>query len=300
MIYRMTDVAVRGGGLRVGVWESPGGPMVTPTRTTVLAVHGVTASHLAWALVAERLTAVPGLRVVAPDLRGRGRSADLPGPWGMAQHADDLRAVLETFGPADVTVGHSMGGFVVVAAAHRHPGRFGRLVLLDGGVPLPRPRGVRVEDLVQAVLGPAAQRLAMTFESREAYRRFWQGHPAFADAWSPAVEAYVDYDLVPGPDGWRSAARYDAVAQDSTELGDGGVVEAAWAQLPAPPAFLRSPLGLLANPPGLYPPDALERFAAEHPGFRWEDVEGTNHYTLTLGERGAAAVAAAVLDRVAG
>ena len=43
----------------------------------VLALHGITANHLAWQLVAE---ALPDLRIVAPDLRGRGRSGELPGP----------------------------------------------------------------------------------------------------------------------------------------------------------------------------------------------------------------------------
>jgi pimeloyl-ACP methyl ester carboxylesterase len=32
-----------------------------------------------------------------------------------------------------------MGGFVAVVAANRHPQRFSRLVLLDGGLPLDHP-----------------------------------------------------------------------------------------------------------------------------------------------------------------
>ncbi len=82
MSYRSSDIAVRGGRLRVGIWESPGLTPDTPADRIVLAVHGVTSSQLAWALVAERLVAAPGTRFVAPDLRGRGRSADLHGPGG--------------------------------------------------------------------------------------------------------------------------------------------------------------------------------------------------------------------------
>jgi len=292
--YRSTDIEVRGGRLRVGIWESADLTADSPAERTVLAAHGVTSSHLAWALVAERLVAAPGTRFLAPDLRGRGASAGLPGPWGMDTHADDLAAVIEVFGRADVTAGHSMGGFVAVVAAHRHPDTLGDLVLVDGGVPLPRPAGVPIETMVQAVLGPAAQRLAMTFSDHAAYRQLWRAHPAFAGAWSPAVQDYVDYDLLPGPDGWHSASRFDAVAQDSAELGEGGSVDAAWSAMTRVPTFLRSPLGLLAEPPGLYPPVALERFAAEHQGFRWDDVAGTNHYTLVLGPRGADRVSAAV------
>jgi len=43
-------------------------------------------------------------RIVAPDLRGRGRSNALPGPYGMAAHADDVAAVIGALaaGPAVV------------------------------------------------------------------------------------------------------------------------------------------------------------------------------------------------------
>ena len=54
-----------------------------------------------------------GVRLIAPDLRGRGRSNTLPGPFGMTRHADDMAAVLDFLGvPRAVVVGHSMGGFV--------------------------------------------------------------------------------------------------------------------------------------------------------------------------------------------
>ena len=58
-------------------------------------MHGITASHRAWPAV---VAALPGVRVVAPDLRGRGRSNSLPGPYGMGAHADDLAAVLDALG----------------------------------------------------------------------------------------------------------------------------------------------------------------------------------------------------------
>ena len=110
--YEAVDVDVRGGPLRVGIWGTEAG-------APVLCVHGITANHLAWQLVAE---ALPDLRIVAPDLRGRGRSSELPGLYGFDQHADDLADVIGrlNLGPVPV-VGHSMGGFVAVAAAHRHP-----------------------------------------------------------------------------------------------------------------------------------------------------------------------------------
>ena len=120
--YTTYDVTVPGGTLRVGVWE-PAGPVATgpdgdPLPAVVL-VHGITASHRAWPAV---VAALPGRRVIAPDLRGRGRSNRLPGPYGMAAHADDVAAVIRDLADgAAVVVGHSMGGFVSLVLTHRHP-----------------------------------------------------------------------------------------------------------------------------------------------------------------------------------
>ncbi len=119
----------------------------------MLAVHGITANHLAWQLVAD---ALPDVRIVAPDLRGRGRSSGLPGPYGMVQHADDLARLVDQLGLGPVpVVGHSMGGFVAVAVADRHPELIRGVLLLDGGLPF--VVGPEV-DLDQLVARPSARR----------------------------------------------------------------------------------------------------------------------------------------------
>jgi lipase len=298
--YGTRDVPVRGGLLRVGTWDSDDvADGATPT-TVVLGVHGVTASHLSWQLVTQELTAVPGSRVIAADLRGRGRSADLPGPWGMTAHADDLAAVLDAFGVAHaLVVGHSMGGFVSVVFAQRQASRVSALVLVDGGIPLAPIPGLTDDEALRATLGPAAERLAMTFETRQDYRNFWRKHPAFSTDWSEAVERYVDYDLVKGPTGLHSSARYEAVAADFTDLKDAAQVTAAWRELPVDPVFLRAPTGLLAQPPGLYPSEVVDAWAADHPQLSWHEVDGVNHYTIILGDAGARSVAAAVRSQLA-
>ena len=292
--YAIRDVAVRGGTLRVGSWvgdDRDGEP-----SRLVLAVHGVTASHQSWPLVAERVTAHPGVRFVAPDLRGRGRSGALPGPWGMATHADDLAAVLDAFEAATaVVVGHSMGAFAAVVFAHRYPERVARLVLVDGGIPLRPLPGLSSEEALNATLGPAAARLRMTFPSRPAYLDFWRDHPAFRSDWSPAIERYLDYDLVGEEPQLRSSVSYDAVAADSLDL-SGGVLPGAWQELRVAPLFLRAPRGLLAEPPGLYSRDDVEAWAAAHPQLRWREVADVNHYTITLSDRGADTVTDAILE----
>jgi lipase len=290
-MYRTHDVPVRGGELRVGAWSAD-----APVRHVVLAAHGITASHRAWALVAEQVAHPPGVLFLAPDLRGRGRSADLPGPYGMAQHAEDLAAVLDRLAPGHraVVAGHSMGGFVAVTLAAARPDRVDGLVLVDGGIPLTLPPGWTLAAAARSGLGPAAARLSMTFPDREHYRDFWRAHPAFAE-FTPAVEDYVDYDLRPGGPPWRCSCVAAAMLADHAEQFVGGPVERAWPSVSAPVTFLRAPRGLLDEPGGLYPEPAVSRWLADHPRVTRVDVPDVNHYTVTLGRAGAERTAAAVI-----
>ena len=281
------DVPVAGGHLRVARWGS--GP------PAVVAVHGITASHLAWAGVPGRL---PGVPLLAPDLRGRGRSSGLPGPYGMARHAEDVLAVLDQTGAGRVVlVGHSMGGFVALALAARHPERVSSLVLVDGGLPFPRPEGVTVEEALAAALGPAVQRLSMTFPSRQAYRDYWRAHPALT--WGPLVEAYVDYDLVGEPPALHSCVRPEAVRADYVDMLGPGPAEAV-AALDRPAVLLLAPRGLLNEPRPLYPPDVAADLAARAPQgrLRVRTVEDVNHYSIVFARHGIDAIVATIREAV--
>ena len=157
--------------------------------------------------------------LITPDLRGRGRSNGLPGPFGIAQHADDLAMVLDAIGAEQVVVaGHSMGGFIAAMFAVRHAARAGALVLVDGGPPFQAPPGDTIEEQLNTFLGPSMARLDMTFESREAYTRFWEQHPSFPDSLPPLVDAQAQHDLVGEPPELRSSCNKAAIREDGTEL----------------------------------------------------------------------------------
>ena len=287
MTYRTLDVPVRGGMLRVGEWAP-----ADPDAPVVVAAHGITASHLAWATIAD---ALPDVRFVAPDLRGRGRSNGLPGPFGMVQHAQDLAAISEFLGlERALVVGHSMGGFVALAASHLYPERFGGPLLIDGGLPLRIPEGVSLDDLMTSTLGPAMARLSMTFPDRAAYLEFWGQHPAFAANWSQDVVDYANYDLEGTEPDLRPSTSYDAVAADSGDQFGGGVVADSLAALTHPVRLLVAPRGLLDDPPGLYDQSARARAHAEYPFVQISQVPDVNHYTIVLSPQGAKAVVGAV------
>lgn len=282
--YRRTTVPVDGGDLTVGVWEPHG-----RVRGTVLLIHGVTSSHLAFTHVARRL---PGLRIIAPDLRGRGGSHGVRGDAGMTAHARDLEAVLDAFDAGAVpVVGHSMGAFVAVVLAHRAPARVSRLVLLDGGLPLEVPDGLSGEAAVDAILGPTAARLSMRFAGVDAYLDFWRGHPAFAKDWSRELEAYFAYDLVPGDGGLRPATSYATTVDDTVDLTTGASLGSALAGLSVPTLLVTAPRGLLDQEPGLYEDGRLAGLLAELPPIDHVRVDGVNHYTLVMSPEGADAIA---------
>ncbi|MCR8671550.1 alpha/beta fold hydrolase [Agrococcus sp. HG114] len=281
---RALRVPVAGGELAATVWraDAPGTPVV--------AIHGITANHRSFSPLAARLDAP----VLAVDLRGRGGSRALPAPYSMVQHADDVAAAIRAAGFARaIVVGHSMGAYVATRLASRHPELVEAVVLVDGGLPLrPAPEGAQLSP--EDVLGPAIERLRMTFPDAEAYRDFWRQHPAFGPYWSPAIEEYVDYDLVDdGAGARRPSANPDAVVANLVELdGRDGYAEALEA-LEVPIALLRSPRGLFDETPGLYDDEWLATWQSRLPRLEVGDVEGTNHYTILMGS-GVDAVAAAV------
>lgn len=288
------DVAVAGGDLRVGVWDA-----ANPDAPTALLLHGITSSHLAWQFVAEQL---PDLRLVAPDLRGRGGSHAIEGPAGLAAHAADLAATLDAAGiERTVVVGHSMGGFVAVVFAHLYPERVSRLVLVDGGLPLDVPAGLDVDAMVAGILGPTAARLSMRFASVDAYLDFWRGHPAFHDDWSPELERYLAYDLVAdGDGGFRPATSYATTVEDNVDMVSGTALRDALAGLRHPVRMITVPRGLQNEPPGLYAPEYLARILPGYPSVRHERVDGFNHYTIVLSEAGGDVVTRLVVEELAG
>jgi pimeloyl-ACP methyl ester carboxylesterase len=74
-------------------------------------------------------------QVIAVDLQGHGRTADIDRPLDVRLMADDVAALIEHLGlqKPDV-VGYSLGGGVALQLAIRHPARVGRLVSASANI----------------------------------------------------------------------------------------------------------------------------------------------------------------------
>jgi pimeloyl-ACP methyl ester carboxylesterase len=253
----------------------------------VVAVHGITANGLSWGPVAEQLAGRATL--LAPDLAGRAGSRAEPGPYGLTRHADDVIALLDERGLGQVVLaGHSMGAYVAALAAVRHPDRVQKLVMVDGGLAMPLPPGTDVDALLVSVLGPAIARLDTSFASREEYRAFWERHPAFGFAWTPALEAYLQHDLV-GDGPYRSSCVAEAIRVDGADMFAGPEATTAFHRLTVPHVLLWADRGLLDQSPGAYTPENTAGLSAIR-------IPDTNHYSILAAPDAAAVVAAHILD----
>ncbi|HXT42524.1 MAG TPA: alpha/beta hydrolase [Pseudonocardiaceae bacterium] len=280
-------VPVAGGALTVGV-AGPGAPGAAPV---VLGLHGTTGSHRALAAVARHLAA-RNITILVPDLRGRGASAGLPGPYGLDTHVADLVAVLDHWGAERaVLAGHSLGAWVAARAAAAHPERSAGVVLVDGGLSRRLSGGIDPDAVIDSVLGPALVRLRMTFASRRHYRDFWRRHPGFAHHWNADIADFVDYDLV-GPRGsLRSRVVEEAVRVDGRDVLDATAAWAALAAVAQPVVLLRAPRGFADEPSPLIPETLVDQARRIVPGLGELLIDDTNHYLIVFGDREAAAVA---------
>lgn len=282
------DVPVEGGALRVLRFGA--GPSVA------VAVHGIAGSAMAWRALARAMP--DGWTLLAPDLRGRGGSAGLPGPYGLRRHAADVLRVIDHAGAGiAVLAGHSFGAYVALTAAEARPDLVRRLLLLDGGLPMPVPDGADVEQMVAAILGPTLTRLQRTFPSDDAYLDFWRGHPALTAAWDGDVEAYLRYDITGPPGELRTGVSEHAVREDGRDLLTGGLAqEKALHGLDPPALLLTAPFGVLGEPPGLLRGPMLEHWHGQLPHLRTETVPDANHHTIVLRRDAAALVARRITD----
>jgi pimeloyl-ACP methyl ester carboxylesterase len=266
-------------GIAYGAW-----PGVEPA---LLALHGVSATHLAFLPLVGRL---PGRRVVAPDLRGRGRSTQV-GPTGIAPHGADAVALAAALGlRRPVLVGHSLGAFCAARAAASAAGAFAGLVLLDGGVFA--PWRVPEADL-RAGLATSVARLGRTFATLDDYVAYWHASPLALEPTPERIAAYAR-ELVPVHGGFRCAVSEERYFADLASINDDDARNGLHARHGLPVLLVRAAGGLDGRRETAVVPDAvLDPARGSFAELTVVDLPAANHYDMLEGA-GADAIAGAI------
>lgn len=238
----------------------------------IVLVPGIFSSQRALTALAAELS--PARRVIAFDLRGRGRAA-LTGPFGIDRHASDLWRALDALEvEAPLLAGHSLGAFVVSVAAGTRPGAVSALALLDGGVWSPAPIPV---ELVHALFADDRARLEQQFADVEAYAADREIEP------TAAVLHELSYELGPSPAGallspvMPVAAFDEDVASIAADTRRNELLQAAG----CPILVIRALRGIGGNPLAQMVDDATLDAAREAaPALRVVDIADATHGQL--------------------
>lgn len=160
-------------------------PALAPvTGVPVICLHGLTRNSRDFDVIAPRIAAL-GRRVIAADMRGRGKSANDPDPahYVPAVYAQDVLKLMDTLTiPQAVFVGTSMGGIITMLLAATAPDRIAASVLNDVGPKLSVEGLGRIASYVGHVV-PMANWQAAADAARETQREVFPDRRDDGDFW---------------------------------------------------------------------------------------------------------------------
>ena len=166
------------------------------TGDVLLIAHATGLCGAMYQLLADHL--LDDFRVVALDFRGHGDSAGSPDidlRWD--RMAEDVIAVTERIGAGPIhAFGHSMGGAALLLAERNVPSSFASMFLFE---PIIFPDDFSTEG--QNVMGDAARRRRVEFESRAEVLYRYAGRPPFNQVHAGFLAGYVDNGFAEQPDG---------------------------------------------------------------------------------------------------
>lgn len=121
----------------------------------VVLTHAFASQSGSWEHIAQTL-AKAGFRVIAPDLRGHGRSQRTPA-YALMEFEQDLIALLDALALEHASlIGHSLGGHLALKLASLQPGRFPCVIV--EAAPVPPQDADDAATIAAAQVGPAWRR----------------------------------------------------------------------------------------------------------------------------------------------
>jgi pimeloyl-ACP methyl ester carboxylesterase len=233
-----------------------------------IGIPGLSANVVGFDALGPRLAA-DGRRLVALDLRGRGRS-DItpPGTYGLPAHAQDVVAAADALARLDAfdVIGWSMGALVAMHVAALAPDRVRRVVLVD--------HAGRVDDAALGAVRRGLDRLDAVVPSPEPYLEAIRAAGAAAP-WDDLWARFYTYELGPAQGGGLTPTTSKAACTEDLDRGIDVDAQALWAGLTMPTLLVRAnaPLG------GgfVVPEDQRDAMAAAVPGLRVFESE-RNHF----------------------
>lgn len=235
-------------------------PLASETGLPVICLHGLTRNSRDFEVIAPRIAAL-GRRVIVPDMRGRGKSANDPDPahYVPVVYAQDVLKLMGELGiERAVFVGTSMGGLITMVIAATTQGRIAASVLNDVG---PHLNGAGLSRIANYV-----------------------GHVQPLDSWTDAAAAARSTNGVAFPDRLDDDAFWLAFARRTFRARDDGRVEfdydphiaLAFADFDAdaPPADLMPYFEALARAPVLSVRGSISDLLTEEGVERMRSVNG--------------------------
>ena len=190
----------------------------------VVVVHGGGTDAAVYRRLATRLAAAFTVHVY--NRRGRGQSASRPADYGLQTEVQDLKAILDATGSSRV-IGHSVGGFLALAAAKEMP--IERLALFDPTV--------NVDGDFPSDYLPEFERLAAAGDTKKAMLVVSRGLRNPGSDWPEPIQRLAVSAVLLTPPGKTMARLFPTVPAESRLAFEADGPASDWATVTAETRF---------------------------------------------------------------
>lgn len=245
----------------------------------IICIHGITANAFYFQALADNLAV--DHRVYAYDLRGRGDSDKPQGPYNLPAHTSDLASLIDTLElDHPVVIGHSLGAFVALYFAGHNSEKLSKLVLIDGGAPLPW----KTSQDRPAWLNTSFGRLGMPVPSFSEYIQRLRATPFLGPFWNEYMDRYFEHDVSQRDDQSVVSKVYrEGALEDQLYLEEHNKPEQQWEHVQVPTLLLRADLGSVSDGDQLVLEKDIPAMQRGIKNMHYVHFPTLNHYTINFG-----------------